>query len=80
MPEALMDVHLEFDPANLAKQHDPTRAVAEASRHAADEQAREAGGTIRHSDPREVVIKSAFDPQGNDVLLVATRWVVDTRS
>ena len=80
MAEALLDVHLEFDPGYLADQYDPTRTIAEASHHAATEKARDAGGTLRHPDPREVVAETAIDPTtGRDVLLVATRWVVDTR-
>lgn len=80
MAEAVMDVYLEFDPLHLAGQRDPTQTIAEASHHAATEQARAGNGTLRHPDPREVDAKKAIDPTtGRDVLLVATRWVVDTR-
>jgi hypothetical protein len=76
--DLILDVHLEFDPAVLAKEYNPTQVIAEASRRAAEEQCRERGARLRHPDPREVVTKRALVPTtGGDVLLVATRWVVD---
>lgn len=79
MPEVVLDVHLEFDPFALAKERDATRAIAEASHHAAEAQCAERGARLRHPDPREVVSRSAVDAlTGDEVLLVATRWVADT--
>lgn len=80
MADHLLDVHLEFDPLSLAREPNPTQAVAEASHHAATKQAEANGMTLRHPDPREVVSSRALAPTtGQDVLLVATRWVVDPR-
>lgn len=78
MAELLLDVNLEFDPIALGTERDPTRTIAEASRHAAEEKCREAGARLRHPDPREAVARKALKPQtGEEVLLVATRWVAD---
>lgn len=78
MADLILDVHLEFSPLALATEHDPTRAIAEASRAAAEIQCTERGARLRHPDPRDVVTKRALHPlTGEDVLLVATRWVAD---
>lgn len=78
MADRILDVHLEFDPLALAQEHNPTQAIAEASRREAERLATEQGGRLRHPDPREVVTKRALVPHtGQDVMLVATRWVVD---
>lgn len=78
MPERLLDIHLDFDTMRLALELDPTRTVYEASQQAAIDAAARDGGRLRHSDPRETVIKEATDPlTGHDVLLVSTRWIVD---
>lgn len=78
MAELVLDVHLEFDQRALADDANPTRAVAEASRRAAEEQCANAGATLRHPDPHDVVVKEALKPEtGEEVLLVATRWVAD---
>lgn len=73
MPD-LMDVELEFDPLRLAQQKDPTRTVAEASHHHAQEQARSAGRTLADPEPIDVVTSKALTPTGFEVFLVATRW------
>lgn len=79
MAEQFLDIHLDFDTLNLARERDATRTVYEASQQAAIEQAARQGVTIRHPDPRETVIKEAKDPlTGRDVLLIGTRWLVDT--
>lgn len=75
--ERIMDVHCEFDLLKLMVERDPTRTIAEVSKRTAEEQAALVGGTLRHPDPREVIVKRAMTPFGNDVFLVATRWVVD---
>lgn len=76
--DLLLDVSCEFDASALARERDPKRTIAEVSRHVAEEQARERGGTLRYSDPREVIVHKALKATtGGDVLLVASRWVVD---
>lgn len=78
MAELVLDVHLEFDPTELYKQRDPTRVVAEASRVQAEVESSAKGARLRHPDPRDVVVKRATDAAtGDDVLLVATRWLAD---
>jgi hypothetical protein len=78
MSEFVFDVHLEIDPLKLAGEYDPTRAVAELSRHVAEERCAERGATLRHPDPREVHVRQAIKPiTGDVVLLVATRWIAD---
>lgn len=78
MAGAYLDVHLELDPLALKQTADPTRTIAEASRTEAERLCAEQGMRLRHPDPREVVTKRALVPHtGQDVVLVATRWVVD---
>lgn len=78
MAEHLMDIHLDFDMLRLATVADATRLVYEASQKAASDEAERRGGRLRHSDPRETVVKEGIDPlTGRDTLLVGTRWVVD---
>lgn len=78
MAGAYLDVHLELDPLALAQEHNPTQTIAEASRHEAERLCAERGMRLRHPDPREVVTKRALVPHtGQDVMLVASRWVVD---
>lgn len=78
MAELLLDIHLDFDVMSLAGDHDPTRTVYEASQRAAVEECSRRGATLRHSDPRQTVIKTAQDPlTGRDVLLIGTRWIAD---
>lgn len=77
MPD-LLDIHLDFDPAALARSRDATRTIAEASHQAANDQATEAGRRLRHPEPIDIVVKNATHPlTGQDVLLVSTRWVTD---
>lgn len=79
MPERLLDVHLAFDPRALARTKNPTRTIAEAHRAEAERQASENRGSLRHPDPIEITKREGRDPlTGDDVLLVGTRWVVDT--
>lgn len=73
-----MDVHLELDPLALKREHDPTRTIAEAAHHAAQEQAIATGVHLRHTHPIDVYARTAVTPTGTDVLLVATRWTIDT--
>lgn len=75
--DRLLDVSCEFDALALARERDPKRTIAEVSRHVAEEQARGRGGVLRHSEPREIIVHKALTPTGSDVLLVASRWVVD---
>lgn len=78
MAELVLDIHLEFDADVLNGERDPTRVVAEMSRRAAEEQCSERKATLRHPDPRDVVVRRAIQPTtGIPVLLVATRWVAD---
>lgn len=72
-----MDVHCEFDPQKLYGEKDPTQAIAEVSRRAAEEEVGRTGGTLRHPDPREVHASKATRRDGVDVFVVATRWLVD---
>lgn len=72
-----MDVHLELNPHQLKRQGNPLHVIAEASKHTAETQARQAGCYLRHTEPGEVHVRTATTPTGTDVLLVATRWVID---
>lgn len=77
-PDQVLDIHLELDPRALATEPDPTQAIAEASRRAAEAVCERQRMRLRHPDPREVVTKRALVPvTGEDVLLVATRWIAD---
>jgi hypothetical protein len=78
MADLLLDIHLEVDPAALAGERRPDQAVAELSRTEAERQCTERGARLRHSAPAEVLVSNALSPTtGDDVLLVASRWVVD---
>ena len=78
MAELLLDVHVEFNADALDSEHDPTRIVAEASRHAAEEECLRRRASLRHPEPREVVVRRGIQAvTGDPVLLVATRWVAD---
>lgn len=78
MADLVLDVHMEFDPVALAKTRNATREIAEASRRAAEDQCRERGAVLRHTEPREVVTRKAIKAiTGTDVLLVSTRWLAD---
>lgn len=81
MADQILDIHLDFDPLRLAQEPNPERLVYEASQKAAADEAAQRGCRLRHSDPRETVIQDGKDPlTGREVLLVGTRWVVDTFS
>ena len=74
----ILDVCIPFNVLELTRETDHVRTIAEVSHHHAAEKAAEAGGHLRHPDPREVDTKTAVDPlTGEDVLLVTTRWIVD---
>lgn len=78
MAERVLDVLLELDPDALGREHDPTRAVADAARRAADDECERQSATLRHPEPREVIVREATDAiSGCPVLLVATRWIAD---
>lgn len=77
--ERILEVHLEIDPVRLAREKDPTRTIAQLSRQAAEDKCAADGARLRHPDPQEVDVKTAMHPlTGDDVLLVATRWVADS--
>lgn len=76
--DEFLDIHCDFDLLYLAGERDATRTVYEVSQRAAVEEAARNGCVLRHSDPRETVLKEGRDPvTGRDVLLVGTRWTVD---
>lgn len=77
MAELMLDVHLELDPFELAKEHDPTRAVAELSRREAELQCEEKRARLRHAEPVDVVTRTATTLDGREAVLVSTRWVAD---
>lgn len=77
----IFDVRLELDTFRLATEKDPTRTIAELSRHKAEAFADEHHLRLRHPDPREVVTSQAVDPlTGKALTLVATRWIADSRT
>lgn len=85
MPEQFLDVHVELDPAKLAEARHPDQLAAEVSRALAEEVvAGIPGARLRHSVPVEVRVHTAYRPldtpegPAGDVVLVASRWVVDT--
>jgi hypothetical protein len=76
--ELVLDIHLELDPVALAQEPDPTRAIAELSRQAAEVQCLERSAQLRYPDLRDVEVRRALQPvTGDEVLLVASRWVAD---
>lgn len=78
--DRIFDVSLELDTFRLAAEKDPTRTIAELSRHKAEEFADEHRLRLRHPDPREVELSEAINPTtGKPVTLVATRWIADAR-
>lgn len=79
MTDRLLDVHLDIDPTLLPLDHKAaTRTIYEASHKAAEDAAATEGRFLRHTDPRETVIKDAQHPvTGQHVLLVSTRWLTD---
>lgn len=78
MTERVLDVFLELDPDALSREYDPIRAVAEAARRAADVECERQVSTLRHPEPREVIVREAIDAvTGRPVLLVSTRWIAD---
>lgn len=79
MSDNLLDVHLDIDPTLLPlDKRTATRAIYQASHKAAVDAAATEGRTLRHPDPREIVIKDADHPvTGQPVLLVSTRWLAD---
>lgn len=80
MAELQFDIHLEFDPAALAGEQDMKRTVAELSHRAALEAADEHRLNLRHPEPVAVHATDATDRlTGRPVVLVASRWVADTR-
>lgn len=78
MAERLIDIQLELDPLRLAAEPDPVRTIAELARHEAEATV-STMGRLRHPEPVEITSKQAINAlTGRDVMLVATRWVVDT--
>lgn len=78
MAERVLDVLLEFDPDALSHEHDPTRAIAEVARHAAEDECARQRAVLRHPDPRELIVREAVNAEtGGPVLLVSTRWIAD---
>jgi len=73
-----VDVNVELDVLELAKVADPSRYALELSRETADRLCIESGARLRTDRPPEVVIGRGVDPfTGRDVVMAASRWVVE---
>lgn len=77
MRDVFVDVLLEVPVSELARLHDPTRALYERMRERADELCAENGARLRTDRAPEVHIRQGRHPLlGLDMTLVSSRWAV----
>ena len=74
---AFIDVFLEINTHELARESDPTRTVWDLMRTKADAQCAEVGATLRTDRAPEIIVKEAHGPLQGYVTLIASRWAVE---
>lgn len=81
MRDLFIDVLLEIPVADLAHEADPTKALYDRMREAADAECDKAGAKLRTDRAPEVHIRQGRHPLlGLDMTLVASRWAVTAPS
>lgn len=79
MKDMFLDVRLELDPDELAKQDQPDRFIIDLARDEADKLCEKHGAQLRTDRPPEIIIQEGQHKITRDrMLLVATRWACRT--
>lgn len=76
MRDLFIDVFLEVPVSELARVYDPTTALYERMREAADAKCAESGARLRTDRAPEVHVREGRHVLIGDMTLVASRWAV----